>query len=83
MTRSVDQVQDVFLPVFCLVRLTERLAFNGDAPLPFNIHIIKDLILELTVTHHVAYLDESVSQGGFAMVDMGDNAEITDIFHFF
>jgi hypothetical protein len=55
------------------------LAFYGDAPFPFNVHGIQNLILEIPVLHEVALLNEPVCQGGLSMVNMGYDAKVTDI----
>ena len=54
------------------------MTLNGDAPLPFNVHGIEHLILKIPIGHHVSGLNPTVRQGGFPVVDMGDNTEIPD-----
>ena len=59
----------------------DGVALDGDAPLPFDVHGVQDLVAELAVLHHAGPLDEAVRQGGLAVVDMGDDAEVADVGH--
>ena len=79
--RGVDQVQLVFLPVLGGIGQGDGLALDGDAPLPFDVHGVEDLVAELAVLHHAGPLDQPVGQGRFAVVDMGDDAEVANVGH--
>ena len=81
MTGRVDEVEMIGHAIPGRVRQAYGLAFDGNSPLSFDIHGIQDLILEVPVRNHIRKLNESVGQRGFAMVDMGDDAEISNIFH--
>ena len=81
MAGGVDQVEDVLVSILGLVRETDRLALDGDTPFPFDVHGIENLILEFTIGNDSGGLNQPVGQGGLAVVDMGDNAEISDILH--
>jgi hypothetical protein len=59
----------------------DRMALNGDPPFPFQIHIVKNLILIFSFRNCIGLLKEPVGQGAFTMVDVRDDAEITDIIH--
>ena len=60
---------------------TNRLAFDRNAPFTFNIHAIENLVLKIPVRNNVRHLNKPVGQSGFTVIDMGDNAEISDILH--
>ena len=75
----IDQVQDVFLAVFGLIDRAHGLRFYGDAPLPLQVHIVEDLFLHLTRGEQTGLFDDPVRQRGFAVVDMGDYAEISNV----
>jgi hypothetical protein len=79
--RGVDEVEGIFAAVRRLVGQAHRLALDGDAPFPLDVHGIEDLVLEIPFRHDVGGLDEPVGEGRFAVVDMGDDAEISDMFH--
>ena len=40
MTRCIDEIVDVFLPVLRLVDQSGRLQLDGDAALAFQLHIV-------------------------------------------
>ena len=80
MTRRVNQVQDVGLPVVRLVAQGDGTSLDGDAPFPFQIHGVQDLILHLSGGHRPTGFDKPVGQGGLAVVDVSDNREVADVF---
>jgi hypothetical protein len=80
MTRGIYQVQDIGCIVIGVKHL-DRMAFNGDPAFPFKIHIIQYLVLHFPFQYGPGKLEEPVGKSAFAVVDMGDYAEITDIFH--
>src|SRR5690606_17266136 len=57
------------------------MAFNGNAFLPLQIHIIQHLILHIPCRYRLALFKQAVSQSALPMVNMGNNAKITDILH--
>jgi len=81
MARRIDKVQMIFFAVFCRIVEGAVLAFDGDAALALDVHIVKDLIAELPVIGEPGMLYKPVGKGRFAMVDMGDNAEIANLLH--
>ena len=56
---------------------------DGDAPLPFQIarvhHSLRHLLVD---AEHAALAQELVNQGGFAVIDVGDDGDIAQIFTF-
>ena len=83
MARGVDEIEFVFFAVVTGVGQADGVALDGDAPLPFQVHGVQDLVAELAVLHHAGPLDEPVRQRGLAVVDMGDDAEIADVGHIY
>lgn len=57
------------------------MAFDGDAALPFNIHIIKYLVLKITFGNGIGYFEQPVGKSAFAVIYMSDDTKISDIFH--
>ena len=47
-------------------------------PLPLQIHVVQELVLHVAVGHRAGVLQEPVRQRRLAVVDVGDDAEITD-----
>ena len=85
MSRCVNQVQDVLFSILGLVVEAGGLQFDGDSPLPFNIHVVQILFLHISGLHQPRLLDQPVRQRGLAMVDMSNNTEISyilQIIHF-
>ena len=78
-TRSVDQVEDILLPVQRLVVDPHGLGLDRDATLPLDVHAVEHLRLHIAQRNSLRLLDEAISEGGFAMVDVGDDGEIADV----
>ena len=49
--------------------------------LALQIHTIQQLLLHIPLGNGTCQLHHAVGQGTLAVVDMGDDAEITDMFH--
>jgi hypothetical protein len=78
MARRVDQVERVAVAVRCTVFEAHGVGLDGDAALALDIHRIEQLLLHVAVGHGAGGLDQPVGQGGFPVVDMGDDGEIAD-----
>ena len=76
---GVDQVQPVGLAVPGGVAQGDGVALDGDAALALDVHRVEDLVAEIARLHAAAALDQPVGQGRFAVVDVGDDAEVTDV----
>jgi hypothetical protein len=61
-----------------LVIEPNALKFDRDTPLTFDIHRIEILGTHLPRIDRAAQLEQAVRQGGLAMVDVGNDAEIAD-----
>ena len=81
MTRSINKIKDVLLTVASPVWQADGLAFNSNAPFSLDVHIIEELVAEIPLTYHFADLNKPVRKGGFPMINMSDNAEVSDVFH--
>ena len=81
MAGRVDQMQLVHLAVACLVFQRGGLRLDGDAALALQIHGVKHLRLHFTRRQTAAQLDDAVCQRRFAVVDVGDNGKVADVFH--
>ena len=83
MSRRIDQIQDIFIPVLCLVDKTGCLQFYGNAPFPFQLHVVQELFLHLPLGNQAGLFNDPVRQSRFSMVDVGNNAEIPNVFLIF
>ena len=57
------------------------LGFNRDAPFFFNVHGVEYLRTHLAHVEAPTELNESVGQGGFTVIDVGNNREISNVVH--
>ncbi|GJL84287.1 MAG: hypothetical protein DHS20C02_00620 [Micavibrio sp.] len=73
----------VFDAVFGFVGEADGLGLDGDAALLLELHVVEDLFGHLACFEPATGLDEAVGQRRLAVVDMGDNREIADMFEWF
>jgi hypothetical protein len=56
--------------------------FDGDPPLLLQLHVVQDLVgLHLARRDGPGVLQQAVGDGRLAVVDVGDDAEISDVVH--
>jgi hypothetical protein len=56
----------------------------GNTLFPFEIHTVHDSFPDfLTFPEQAALPEHGINQGGFAVIDMGNDGHITNIFHDF
>ena len=84
-SRSVDQVQDIFLALeflfvtmICMLHL-DGMTLDGNASLLLQVHIIKHL--SLRYLDCVGFFQQSVCQGGLAVVNVCNNTKVSYILH--
>ena len=80
-SRSVNQIEGIRLPVGVLVLHLDSVALDRDAPLALQVHIVQGLLLNIAVTDRTGELQQPVGQGRFPVVDVGNDAKIADVFH--
>ena len=78
MTRGINQVEDVDLAIGRGVFHAGGLELDGDAAFTLQLHVVEKLRLHVASRNSAGVLQEPVGQGGFTVVNMGDDAEITD-----
>ena len=77
-SRSVDKVQNVCLTVMLILHL-DGMTLDGYASLSLQIHVVKHLAL--SYLDCLRMLQQSVGKRRLAMVDVGNNTEISYIIH--
>ena len=77
--RRVDQVEFVFLAVIGVVVHGNGAGFDGNAALAFQLHVVQNLVLHGALVHAVGQLQNTVRQGGLAVVNVGNNGKITNM----
>jgi len=80
MARGVDQVVGVGLSLMVVLHF-DGVALDGDATLALEVHVVQQLGLLLTLLDGTGLLQEAVRQGALPMVDVGDNAEVSNVLH--
>ena len=80
MAWCVDQVQQVVISIRGLVLEGNRVALDRDSPFSLDIHGIEHLFMELTLRNAITGLNQSVGKRRLAMIDVGNNAEISNLF---
>ena len=78
-TGGVDQVQLVGASVLGGVVHAHGGGLDGDALLAFQVHAIEDLFGHVAIGNRAGKLQQAVGQGGFAVVDVGDDTEVADV----
>ena len=76
--RRVDQVQDVFL-IADFPGQPHILRLDGDAAFPLDVHPVQVLRAHVPVCDDAGELQHPVGQRGFAVVDVGDDAEVPNL----
>ena len=81
MSGSVNQIKNISFAVLGAIMQAHGTGFYGNAPFPFNFHVVQNLVFHIPFCHGVGLLQNAVCQGGFAMVNVCDNAKVTDVIH--
>ena len=79
MARGVDQVEFIVFAVAGAVGEGHGAGLDGDAALALQIHVVQQLLFHLALVHRVGLFQNAVGQGGLAVVDVGDDAEIANV----
>ena len=80
MARSIDKVQHIFLPITGLIHAAHGLSLDSNTTLPLQIHGVQNLLLHFPFAQCTSIFYQSVSQRRFAMIYMGNNRKVADIF---
>lgn len=70
---GIDEIEFDSLPLH-----THRSELDRDTALALEIHGVELLLLHLTFLYRSSDFHETVSEGRLAMVDMGDDTEVSD-----
>ena len=76
----VHQVEDVGLAVLRPVFEPHGVGLDGDAALALDVHRIEHLLDHVALRHGSGLLDQPVGERRLAVVDMGDDGEVADVF---
>ncbi|MNG89132.1 hypothetical protein D3C79_479870 [compost metagenome] len=81
MSRGVDKVKVVNLPIIGFIVERYALRFDGNTTLTFQIHRIQHLCGHFTFGQAAADLDNTVRQRRLTVVNMGNDRKISYVFH--
>ncbi len=79
--RRIDQIQQIVLAVRGTVGERDRIALDRDPPFALDIHRVEHLVVELALRNATTSLDQPIGQSRLAMIDMGDDAKVPNMFH--
>ena len=74
----VDQVEHIVLAVLGMVDERHGVRLDGDAALALELHVVEQLILHVAERHRLRLLQNAVRQRALAVVNMCNDAEISD-----
>ena len=77
--RGVDEIELVGLAVICVIHHAHGVALDRDAALALDVHGVEQLRLHAPLVNGTRELEDSVRDGGLAMVDVGDDGEVPDV----
>ena len=78
MAGGIDQIELVGLAIPGGVHHADGVGLNGDATFPFEVHRVEHLRLHFARGQRSGQLEQSVGQGGFAVVDVRNDGEIAE-----
>ena len=78
MSRGVDQVQRVLVPVIGAVAQTNGLRLDRDPTLSLQVHRVEHLLAHLPLGDGTGSLEQTVGKRRLTVVDVGDDAEVAD-----
>ena len=81
MPRRIDEIELVGLAVLGLEIEGDALGLDRNPPLTLQIHGVQHLGLHLPVAQAATGLDKPIGKGRLAVIDMGDDGEVADVFH--
>ena len=67
--------------VVCFVAEGYRVAFDRDSPFTLDVHRIEELIFKFALRDGAACLNQAVCERRFAVVDMGNDTKVANVFH--
>ena len=79
MSGRIDEIELISLAVFGVIVQRYTMCLDSNPALSLDIETIQDLMFHLTIAQPAAQMNKAVSQGRFAMIDMGDNGKVTDV----
>lgn len=80
MTRCVDEIKEIFISLGIQVGHGHGMTLYRNPPFTFQIHGIEQLFLHLSLHHRLGAFEQPIGQSCLAVIDMSDDAEISNPF---
>ncbi len=77
MSGRIDQIEDIFIAVICLIDDAAGLRLDRDTSLALQFHIIQDLRLHFALCKQARLFDDAVGQCRLTMIDVGDDTKVS------
>lgn len=77
----VDQIQQIVRAICSAIIERYRVTFDRDASLTLDVHRVEHLLVQIALRDAITRLNQTVSQSRLAMIDVGNDAEISNVFH--
>ena len=78
MPRCVNEIENIFFSVFCLIYGADCLGFNRDSTFSFQIHVVQNLCLHFSACKQARHFNNTVCKRRFAMINMGNDTKIAN-----
>ncbi len=79
MSRRIDEIELIQLPIFGVIAHPDGVQLDRDAALALQVHRIEDLLAHESLVEGTRELDQAVGKRRFAMIDVGDDTEIANM----
>ena len=79
-SRSINQVQDIFLTLVSIFHLN-RVTLNRNPTFAFQVHIVQQLSLFFTSRNRLCRTKKPIGKRTFPVINMGNNAKISNFLH--
>src|SRR5258708_11564013 len=74
----MDQIQNILLTIFGLIIEPYGVGLDRDAALAFEVYVVEQLGLHIGFGDRTGYLQQPVSESRFAVIDVGNDGEISN-----
>ena len=77
--RRIDQIELIRLAIVGVIGHANGIGLDRDAALALDIHRVEQLRLHVALIDGMGELEDAVTDGGLAMVDMRNDREVADV----
>ncbi len=81
MAGGINKIELVNMAIVGFIIERDTLRLDRDTALALDVHRVQHLLLHFTLGQAFAGLYQAIGQGRLAMIDMGNNRKIANVFH--